>query len=62
MARLCRQAGNFTVSISGPVVRPCPTSDLSWSRFASISANRKARMERLAASKFFNQDALQRDA
>ena len=62
MARLCGKERNFTGEHFWALVTPCPPSDLNWSRSASTSANRKTRMERLAASKFANQGALQRDA
>ena len=45
VARLCGKERNFTGSISGPVVTPCPRSGSSWSKSANTSANRKKRME-----------------
>jgi hypothetical protein len=62
IARLCGKERNFAASISGPAGMPCPRSDLSCSKSASTSANKKSRMEQVDPFDFVNQGALERDA
>jgi REP element-mobilizing transposase RayT len=58
VARLFGKERNFTASISGLAVMPCPQLASNWSKSANTSANKRARMEQAGRSELLTKARL----